>query len=120
MHAQLIRTHRQFKVQYSTYATRGLSFCRSSGSVNFCQHKPKNERWQWKKATVILCIAELFPINEYYIIYSVSQSPHISHTHPMQHAKHEGERQSCGENSVLESMLEFEGNVYHRVGRLYM
>jgi len=25
MHAQLIHTHRQFKVQYSTYATRGLS-----------------------------------------------------------------------------------------------
>jgi len=26
-----------------------------------------------------------------------SQSPHISHTHPMQAAKHEGERQSWGE-----------------------
>jgi len=40
-----------------------------------------------------------------------SQSPHISHTHPMQHAKHEGERQSCEENSVLESTLEIEGNM---------
>jgi len=40
-----------------------------------------------------------------------SQSPHISHTYLMQHAKHEGERQSCGENSVLESTLEFEGNM---------
>jgi len=28
-----------------------------------------------------------------------SQSPHISHAHPTQHAKNEGERQSCGESS---------------------
>jgi len=97
MHAQLIHTHRQFKVQYSTYATQGLSVF-AALLVLWITVNTNVER---KMATEQGYSDTVYSrtISYQWMLHNI-QSPHISHTHPMQHAKHEGERQSCGETSV--------------------